>query len=79
MSKVCDVTGKGPMSGNNVSHANRKTRRRFMPNLQLRRFWVTSENRFIRLRVSQQGLRIIDKLGIEAVLAMIKKRAKKIN
>lgn len=77
MSKVCDVTGKGPMSGNNVSHANRKTRRRFMPNLQNRRFWVASQQRFVRLRVSNQGLRIIDKLGIEAVLEMIYKRAKK--
>jgi large subunit ribosomal protein L28 len=77
MSRVCQVTGKRPMSGNNVSHANNKTRRRFLPNLHNRRFWVESENRWVRLRVSSHGLRIIDKVGIEQVLADIRKRAKK--
>jgi len=68
MAKVCQVTGKGPMVGNNVSHANNKTKRRFLPNLQYRRFFVESENRWVRLRVSSAGLRIIDKKGIDAVL-----------
>ncbi len=69
MARVCQVTGKGPMVGNNVSHANNKTKRRFLPNLQSRRFFVESENRWIRLRVSTQALRTIDKNGIESVLA----------
>ena len=69
MSKICQITGKRPMSGNNVSHAHNKTRRRFLPNLQNKRFWLEKENRFIRLRVSQKGLRIIDKHGLEKVLA----------
>lgn len=69
MSRVCQVTGKRPMVGNNVSHANNKTKRRFLPNLQLRRFWVESKNKWVRLRVSKKGLRIIDKDGIESVLA----------
>ena len=69
MSKVCQVTGKRPQSGNNVSHAHNKTRRRFLPNLQNKRFWVESEKRFVRLRISIKGLRIIDKHGIEKVLA----------
>ena len=69
MSRVCEVTGKGPMVGNNVSHANNKTKRRFLPNLQYRRFWVESENRWVRLRVSSAALRLIDKKGIDAVLA----------
>lgn len=76
MSQVCEVTGKRPMVGNNVSHANNKTRRRFIPNLQSRRFWVESENRWVRLRISKKGLRIIDKNGIECVLADIKARNK---
>ncbi len=76
MSRLCEVTGKAPMVGNNVSHANNKTKRRFLPNLQSRRFWIESENRWIRLRVSVQGLRIIDKKGIENVLADIKARRK---
>lgn len=71
MSKVCQVTLKAPATGNNVSHANNKTRRRFLPNLQKRRFWVASLNRFITLRVSAKGIRIIDKLGIEKVLEKI--------
>ena len=74
MSKVCQVTGKRPVTGNNVSHANNKTKRRFLPNLQYRRFWLETENRWVRLRVSSAGLRRIDKLGIEAVLAEIKAR-----
>ena len=68
MSKICQVTGKRPMSGNNVSHAHNKTRRRFLPNLQNKRFWLEKEYRFLRLRVSQKGLRIIDKHGLEKVL-----------
>jgi large subunit ribosomal protein L28 len=69
MARVCAVTGKKPMVGNNVSHANNKTKRRFLPNLQYRRFWLESQNRWIRLRVSNAGLRLIDKKGIEVVLA----------
>ena len=69
MSKVCQVTGKRPMTGNNVSHAQNKTRRRFVPNLHSKRFWVESEKRFVRLRVSAKGMRIIDKKGIDAILA----------
>ncbi len=76
MSQVCQVTGKRPMSGNNVSHANNKTRRRFIPNLQEHRFWLESENRYIKLRVSTKGMRTIDKHGIEKVLADIKAREK---
>jgi large subunit ribosomal protein L28 len=76
MSRVCQVTGKKPMKGNLVSHANNKTRRQFQPNLHYRRFWVESQNRFVRLRVSTAGLRKIDKLGVEAVLAQIEARAK---
>jgi large subunit ribosomal protein L28 len=74
MSKVCQVTGKGPMVGNNVSHANNKTKRRFMPNLQLRRLWVESEKRYVRLRLTTSGLRKIDKVGIDAVLADLRAR-----
>ena len=69
MSKVCQVTGKRPVTGNNVSHAQNKTRRRFVPNLHSKRFWVESQKRFVRLRVSAKGMRIIDKKGIDAVLA----------
>jgi large subunit ribosomal protein L28 len=68
MSRVCQVTGKRPMSGNNVSHANNRTRRRFLPNLQNKRIWVESESRYVKLRVSQNGLRTIDKKGIDKVL-----------
>ena len=74
MARKCEVTGKGPMVGNNVSHANNKTKRRFLPNLQYRRFWVESENRFIRLRVSNAGLRLIDKKGIDEVLVDLRAR-----
>ncbi|MEZ5558499.1 MAG: 50S ribosomal protein L28 [Pseudomonadales bacterium] len=78
MSQVCQVTGKRPMSGNNVSHAVNKTRRRFSPNLHYHRFWVDSEKRFVRLRVSSKGMRIIDKKGIEQVLAEIRGRGEKV-
>ena len=74
MARVCVVTGKRPMTGNNVSHANNKTKRRFLPNLQSRRFWVESENRWVRLRVSNAALRTIDKLGIDAILADLRTR-----
>ena len=74
MARVCQVTGKGPMSGNNVSHANNKTKRRFLPNLQYRRFWVESENRWVRLRISAAALRMIDKKGIDAILVDLRAR-----
>jgi large subunit ribosomal protein L28 len=72
MARVCQITGKGPMVGNNVSHANNRTKRRFMPNLQYRKFWVESENQWIRLRVSNAGLRLIDKNGIDSVIAKLR-------
>jgi large subunit ribosomal protein L28 len=74
MARVCQVTGKKPIVGNNVSHANNRTKRRFLPNLQYRRFWVESEKRWVRLRVSNAGLRLIDRRGIEAVLADLRAR-----
>ncbi len=74
MARVCQVTGKGPMVGNNVSHANNKTKRRFMPNLQYRRFWVESETRWVRLRISTSALRLIDKVGIDQVLTDLRAR-----
>lgn len=78
MSRVCQVTGKGPVTGNNISHANNKTRRRFLPNLQHHRFWVEGEKRFVRLRVSAKGMRIIDKRGITVVLAEIRRAGAKV-
>ena len=78
MSQVCQVTGKRPLVGNNVSHAHNKTKRRFLPNLHSRRFWVESEKRWVKLRVSNKGLRIIDRHGIEKVLQDIKARGVKI-
>ena len=78
MSRVCQVTGKRPMSGNNVSHAHNKTRRRFLPNLHSHRFWVESEKRFVKLRVSSHGMRIIDKKGIDAVLKDIRARGESV-
>ena len=78
MSRVCQVTGKRPMSGNNVSHALNRTRRRFVPNLHSHRFWVESEKRFVRLRVSTKGLRTIDKHGIEKILADLRSRGEKV-
>ena len=74
MARICQVTGKKPQTGHNVSHANNKTKRRFLPNLQYRRFWVESENRWIRLRVTNAGLRTIDKKGIDVVLADLRER-----
>ena len=74
MAKVCPITGKRTVTGNNVSHANNKTRRRWEPNLQLKRIWIPSENRFVRMRVSARGLRTIQKLGIEAALLKAAKR-----
>ena len=78
MAKVCQVTGKRPMSGNNVSHAHNKTRRRFLPNIHSHRFWVESENRFVRLKVSANGMRIIDKKGIDEVLKDLRARGEKV-
>ncbi|HCU90945.1 MAG TPA: 50S ribosomal protein L28 [Gammaproteobacteria bacterium] len=78
MSRVCQVTGKRPVAGNNVSHAHNKTRRRFLPNLQTHRFWVESENRWVKLRISKKGLRIIDKLGIDTVLTKIRANGTKV-
>ena len=78
MSKVCQVTGKRPITGNNVSHSHRKTRRRFLPNLHYHRFWVESEQRFVRLRVSAAGMRIIDKKGIDKVLNELRERGEKV-
>ena len=74
MARVCQVTGKGPMVGNNVSHANNKTKRRFLPNLHYRRFWVETEKRWVRLRISSAGLRLIDKQGIDVVLSGMRAR-----
>ena len=78
MARRCELTGKGVQTGNNVSHANNRNKRLFKPNLHVRKFWVESENRWIRLRVSRKGLRIIDKNGIDAVLKDIKSRGVKV-
>ncbi|MEM9173519.1 MAG: 50S ribosomal protein L28 [Pseudomonadota bacterium] len=78
MSRVCQVTGKGPMTGNNVSHAHNKTRRRFLPNLQTHRFWLESEKRYVRLRLSTKGMRIIDKHGIEKVVADLRAQGQRV-
>lgn len=78
MARVCQVTGKAPMSGNNVSHANNRTKRRFLPNLQSRRFWLEEQKRWVRLRVSNSGLRLIDKKGIEVVLAEMAARGESV-
>ena len=78
MSRVCQVTGKRPMTGNNVSHAQNKNKRRFMPNLRFHRFWVESENRYVRLRVSSKGMKIIDKKGIDEVLKDVRASGHKI-
>lgn len=78
MARVCQVTGKRPMVGNNVSHANNKTRRRYLPNLQWHRFWVASENRFVRLRVSTSAMRTIDKNGIDSVLSELRAQGDKV-
>lgn len=78
MSRVCQVTGKKPLAGNTVSHAHNKARRRFLPNLQSRRFWLPSEKRFVKLRVSGKGLRTIDKKGIEVVVSELRARGVKV-
>jgi len=78
MSRVCIVTGKSPQVGNNVSHAKNRTKRRFIPNLHTHRFWVESEKRFVKLRLSSKGMRIIDKVGIEQVLGDIRARGEKV-
>jgi len=78
MARVCQVTGKRPVAGNNVSHAKNRTRRRFLPNLHSHRFWVEGEKRFIKLRLSAKGIRIIDKVGIEDVLKKIRAEGVKV-
>jgi large subunit ribosomal protein L28 len=78
MSRVCQVTGKRPQSGNNVSHAHNKTRRRFLPNLQSKRFWLQEENRWVRLRVSHKAMRKIDKVGIETVVAELRAQGQRV-
>ncbi|MCM2131688.1 50S ribosomal protein L28 [Larsenimonas rhizosphaerae] len=78
MSQVCQVTGKRPVTGNNVSHSQRKTRRRFVPNLHSHRFWVESEKRFVKMRVSSKGMRIIDKKGIDTVLTEMRSRGERV-
>ncbi|NKB63052.1 MAG: 50S ribosomal protein L28 [Gammaproteobacteria bacterium] len=78
MARVCQVTGKQTVTGNNVSHAHNKTRRKFLPNLHSRRFWVEAENRWVRLRVSTAGLRVIDKKGIDVVLSDLRARGEKV-
>ena len=78
MARVCQVTGKKPMAGNNVSHAKNRTRRRFLPNLHNHRFWVESEKRYVRLRVSASGMRLIDKKGIDIVLTDMRTRGEKV-
>ncbi len=74
MSRICEMTGKGPLVGNRVSHANNRKRRRFLPNLHSHRFWVESEKRYVTLRLSNHGLRIVNRIGIEAALARIRSR-----
>jgi large subunit ribosomal protein L28 len=78
MSRVCEVTGKGPASGNRVSHANNRTRRRFLPNLHSQRFWLESEKRWVSLRVSTNGLRTIEKKGIDVIVAQLREQGQKI-
>ena len=78
MSRICEVTGKKTVTGNNVSHANNRTKRRFLPNLQNRKFWVESENRWVSMRISGAALRTIDKLGIDAVIEKMRSEGKKV-
>ena len=78
MSRVCQVTGKRPQSGNDVSHANNRTRRRFLPNLHSKRFWLESEQRWVRLRVSHKGMRIIDKHGIEKIISDLRSQGQRV-
>ena len=74
MARVCQVTGKKPIVGNHVSHANNKTKRRYLPNLQYRKFWVESENRWVKMRLTNAGLRLIDKKGIDVILVEMRAR-----
>lgn len=78
MSRVCQVTGRRPVAGNNVSHSHRATKRRFEPNIQSRRYWLSSENRWVRLRVSARGIKVIDRRGIERVVAEIRARGERV-
>ncbi len=78
MSRVCQVTGKRPITGNNVSHANNKSKRRFLPNIQSHRYWLEEENRFVSLKLTPRGMRTIDKLGLKAVLDMLRAKGEKI-
>jgi len=78
MARVCQVTGKAPRTGHHVSHANNKTKRRYLPNLQYRRIWVESENRFVKMRLTSAGLRLLDKKGVDVVLAEMRERGVKI-
>ncbi len=78
MSRICQITGKRPVTGNNVSHAKNRTKRRFVPNLHTHRFWVESEKRFVKLHISTKGMRIIDKLGIDQVLTDMRARGEKV-
>ena len=78
MSRVCQITGKRPVTGNNVSHANNRTRRRFLPNLHTHRFWLENEKRYVRLRVSAKGMRIIDKHGIDKIVSDLRARGEKV-
>jgi len=78
MSRVCQVTGKKPRVGNHVSHANNNTKRRYLPNLQYRRFWVESESRWVKMRLTSAGLRLIDKKGLDVVLAEMRERGEKV-
>lgn len=78
MSRVCQITGKRPKTGNRVSHANNKTKRRFLPNIQVRRLWVEEENRFVTLKLSTKAIRIIDKLGVSAVLNTLRQKGEKV-
>ena len=78
MARVCQVTGKGPRSGHHVSHANNKTKRRYLPNLQYRRIWVESENRYVKMRLTSAGLRLTDKKGVDVVLAEMRERGEKV-
>lgn len=78
MSRVCQVTGKRPITGNRVSHANNKTKRRFLPNIQTHRYWVASENRFVSLKLSARGMRTVDKLGIDVILQRLREQGEAI-
>jgi large subunit ribosomal protein L28 len=78
MARVCQVTGKAPRTGHHVSHANNKTKRRYLPNLQYRKFWVEGENRWVKMRLTSAGLRLIDKKGLEVVLAEMRARGEKV-